>query len=617
MIAKKTFRSQSTFLAPEGPWKGLWVLVVVVVGIATLRKLEQKFVTADREIARDRFAKVEIDRTPIDTTLIQKFVGMTSETFETNLRKLSTPGLMKVHLKNPPWSSTFLPAKTGYASNPYADPKGWGISMISLPYNYGWYHNRRIPWQNETFRTMTQEDVNQLSPAEKYDLLVGTYGSEYSLTGRLWEQAIQLKQQSGMTFWTGMCHGWAPASIAVPAPKKPVQVKSVEYRVGGKTYQWDITFFPDDIKQLVTLSWANSFGWSMGATERPEDWEKSTEQMAEAGRLDLLNMGSRCKKFRPKRVQGRIVADQDRATNGLRSQNDCDDLDPAAFHLSAVHLLAKQSQSFVLDVDFNTPVNNHPVTGYQIRYFHPDTGTYGNYRSSVVPMTHFGDDVLRDFRTVATHSIIGVEMEIFYAHWKNPKSKYRNEGTPEKETSITYLYDLEIDRDGNVVGGEWRHSRKNRTAPFLGIRRKTLHPDFIWYPRKDFRSTAALHEYRWIEPGKPGWHLEPFVGDAWREDGSYINWGLPEEQSEEKMMSDQVPSVSIPHEWRERAFQAILVQGTNFSAPITDVVERQRVCPGLASDQTCYSKYAMPQPLSSIVYRLVKWSRIPGAAARN
>ena len=53
-----------------------------------------------------------------------------------------------------------------------------------------------------------------LSPAEKYDLLVGD--ANYGLTKQMWNAGKGYHDRYGsVESWMGYCHGWAPAAYAV------------------------------------------------------------------------------------------------------------------------------------------------------------------------------------------------------------------------------------------------------------------------------------------------------------------------------------------------------------------------------------------------------------------
>src|SRR5207245_2002266 len=144
----------------------------------------------------------------------------------------------------------------------YAEPAAW----LALPDDADMYVESR-----------------RWSPAEKYDLTVDD--ESFTLTNeQKSEGKSQLQPNGDVEEWMGICHGWALASISVPKP-----MRSVDY-AGTK-------WFPQDIRALASLSWAN-------------------------GRSDFAMLGGRCQAKKPETYP-----------NGRLSQEECFDTSPATFHL--------------------------------------------------------------------------------------------------------------------------------------------------------------------------------------------------------------------------------------------------------------------------------------------
>ena len=65
--------------------------------------------------------------------------------------------------------------------------------------------------------------------------------------------------------------------------------------------------------------------------------------------------------------------------------------------------------------------------------------------------------------------------------------------SPDKDAIHTarYLYDIEIDASGNIIGGEWRTN---------------LHPDFIWTPAPERKAITAVEDQAtgsWAQANSP------------------------------------------------------------------------------------------------------------------
>src|SRR5690606_32180514 len=75
-----------------------------------------------------------------------------------------------------------------------------------------------------TANLIKENKLHALSPAEKYDLLVGDKAG--TLTQTMWrEGAVYWNEHGDVETWMGYCHGWAAASFLLPRPTKTVYLK--------------------------------------------------------------------------------------------------------------------------------------------------------------------------------------------------------------------------------------------------------------------------------------------------------------------------------------------------------------------------------------------------------
>jgi hypothetical protein len=135
---------------------------------------------------------------------------------------------MSFHLdkKNAPWGGNYFAMKNG------------GIA-------YRWQKgvSSHIDTQINPI-SATSDEINKLSPIEKYDIYVGNYNFdatkiELQKRGPLRELAPQN--------WEGFCNGMRCAGILLPEPKKPLVVKNKE--------GIEIKFEPADLKALAAASY--------------------------------------------------------------------------------------------------------------------------------------------------------------------------------------------------------------------------------------------------------------------------------------------------------------------------------------------------------------------------
>lgn len=329
-------------------------------------------------------------------------------TFSRNLLEMEKANLLQVTLQEAPWSDSFWPTRKGLIARRWRD--------ASFPNSNTWADNYGYVqfWPPFIISTDT------MAPSEKYDLLVGDYA--FPLTDAMWKDGKYYADQGrNVPGWAGLCHGWAPAAIMSKNPMRSVTVRSETGR--------DITFYPSDIKALASLAWG----------EAP-------------GKFNFV--GERCKVNDPKEdAVGRVI------------DPNCFDVNPATWHMGVVHQLGVEKRSFVFDATYDYQVWNYPVYAYQYHYFNPQTlATSKKLASAMVKVGDFTIDKFKTYRSPEARYIVGISMDVSYAIPTQPSSK------PVKKSTfhtVRYVYDLELDANGTIVGGEWYSN---------------FHPDFIWNP---------------------------------------------------------------------------------------------------------------------------------------
>ena len=346
-----------------------------------------------------------------------------------NLKKLGPINRSRTRKKL--WSDDYWPIYTGGLAYRYADPGFWINSDRPTPNDW------KIPGNHVLKRFPAAQFIrsgltNSLSPAEKYDLLVGDVRSPnekkdpgYSLT------RAHLKELNRKTqHWEGTCDGWSFAAINEPPPVKSVTVKN---RAGHP-----ITFYPSDIRALLTLLYSD---------------------------YDVYSFGQLCREKKP-RVEGESARSSGRVINQA-----CRGLNPGMFHTVLINQMGIGKRSFVVDSDYTAQVWNVPVISYEAEYYNPQTlGTYRDALAARVARTNYTSDpnwYNRDENYVA--SIVGVRLKIKYQVENFPLPVGRLDANHDKEFDDLLSYDLELDAQGNIIGGEWTgHSQTN-------------HPDIISY----------------------------------------------------------------------------------------------------------------------------------------
>lgn len=373
-------------------------------------------------------------------------------------------------LKEPQYSLDLLPVR-GNSERPLWSDDFWAIKRGGISYRYSkseWFEDYRSAIDSYQQPTEWMEllklpflevskAIRSWSPAEKYDLSVKD--EDFSLT---WEQKNEgeayLNEEGDVEGWMGLCHGWAPASIMVPRPERTVEW------TGPKGVK--IAWYPNDIKALITLAWANGF------------WENNF-------------IGRRCE-------QKKVTT----YPNGRIKTGDCFDNNPATFHLALGNLIGIAKSSFVMDKAYDYQVWNQPLVGYEFTYFNPlnREERSQNWKEVAVkygskfkkqdrfqrPLTRGkfveGTEALESNLRRGTQDghikkVVGVIASVIYLIETTPP-EFGPEPAEDQIARETFIYDLEIadSEHGEIVtGGEWYQNN---------------HPDFLFVPKKNAQVTS-------------------------------------------------------------------------------------------------------------------------------
>lgn len=187
------------------------------------------------------------------------------------------------------WSGDFWQQNKGSINYRWNSPSGEGFNLTSP--------NR------EALPTMTLEELKALSPAEKYDLLMGHY--EYPLRDEVAAKSFPTAEESD-----NLVNGWATASLNHDEPFSKLLPNP-----DGVL----IPFGSSDIKALLSYYYAT--------VHKQENVRK---------------LGNICE-----------------------ANTDCKDgVDAGVFHVMLANRVGKQQKSFFVDVERYGTAWNHPVQGY-------------------------------------------------------------------------------------------------------------------------------------------------------------------------------------------------------------------------------------------------------------
>jgi len=402
--------------------------------LANLKNLERSI----------HFFKVDTLSAPESNDLAQNLVD---ELRYVSLKDMENADLMSSRLPVQPWSDSYWPIYKGAIAYRYADRlfpnvKDWKNNTDYITKNIG-----------------DHSSVDQLSPAEKYDLLVGD--SSFSMTrNNLAEGKYYYESKGEVETWMGLCHGWAPAAYMTPRPTHATRVLAAD----GKTW---IPFYPSDIKALTTLLWASG---------------RRTETRFIGGRCNLRNPS--------------------RNSTGRVKDEECLDNNPGTWHLAIVNQIGVSQRGFVMDATYDYQVWNQPVFGYQYLYFNPKTETPSSrLEDSLLAIKDFKRDKFKRVRSPKASSVVGVEMTVLYINEVEPSLNMTDDPGRDRLASVKYTYDLELDPNGTIVGGEW-YSRG--------------HPDFLWTPGPKARALSFGDTELDSLEDQATWTGDVVIPDSWK-----------------------------------------------------------------------------------------------------
>jgi hypothetical protein len=159
-------------------------------------------------------------------------------------------------------------------------------------------------------RTLEPHQLDELSPAEKYDIVNGNYN--YPTVKRVFATVSPNENQ-----WHGICHGYAPAAMNHPEPA----TRDLINPDGIKVH-----LYSSDVAALMSFYYANVVN------------------------TPVTLIGTRCN-YRPGLVP-------------RRRQVECNDLNAGAFHIVVANKLGEEGSGFIADIDRYSEVWNHVAVSF-------------------------------------------------------------------------------------------------------------------------------------------------------------------------------------------------------------------------------------------------------------
>ncbi len=400
--------------------------------------------------------------------------------FVSTLADIERLGLEKGKTTNQPWSGSYWPDRFGGVAARYRQINQ-KVSVIKKPSkNYRRFealHSETV----KNYDRLTREQIQVVSAAEKYDLLMGD--RNFTFTKSVWDEIGYVDHRTpGIALWFGICDGWTSSSIVMPRPRATVSAMSPDGKI--------IDFYPDDLKALVSYLWAHKV---IDSWTRPDGTPKS------------VMYGYRCKQVKPKRGRDGSVLPLS-ADLHPTDPDECRDINPGVWHLNVTNRIGAQGRGFVMDVDYNRSVNNHTVTAYDLQYFNLNTGKVGGYKQAMVAISDYKNDPFKSKRNSATRYLVGVTMNVKYMDYGMPIQGYNyDDESVDKTDTMSVIYDMELDANQRIVSGQWRVNKAQKKRDIRGFP-KPSYPDFMWYQRDlvyapgENADDQTLRNYDWSKP---------------------------------------------------------------------------------------------------------------------
>ncbi len=305
---------------------------------------------------------------------------------------------------------------------------------------------RAVPWAG-TYWPAYRDSINyrwagpwSLSATQKYALAFGIYGVEEQVSRTFGVEAqatapfcitdqqcdpsrhelcgVRAGQMVGrcVPFWTGICDGWASASILFPEPTRAVVLNGV-------------TFSVQDIKALLSL------------VQTSAPWR--TVSLACKASDELGGIG-----YDP---SGRPIAPE------------CRDTNPGTFHVLLGNYLGIRGRSFVEDRTFDAQVWNQPLAGYRVLEQRAVSGPEAGALVAGAGAAPYAFDP-------ALARLAYVKNEVSFIKEATAGADGNLSAHVDNYTGRdVYEYVLEIDDAGKIVGGEWVGKSKRNHPDFLWL----------------------------------------------------------------------------------------------------------------------------------------------------
>ena len=252
-------------------------------------------------------------------------------------------------------------------------------------------------WQTGEAHTYQSPDRDRAQQMTAEEIARLSPSEKYDLYVGSYEYPLTTKVKSenraSESAWQGLCHGWTPAAIHFqePAPVTGVNPDGIEVRFGSSDIKALLTYFQGEVVRTQYAGRHLTFG------------------------AETRTFGSECRSNNPQFAQ-------------------CYDANPGAFHITLANYVGLRKQAFGIDATSTYEKWNQPVYQYDSRVT--------------------GRETIHSSPWGAVERVF-VESDVTYTMEIEPTWDAVNDTSAFSAKTKTYMYSLELDKEGTIIGGEW------------------------------------------------------------------------------------------------------------------------------------------------------------------
>ncbi len=306
-----------------------------------------------------------------------------------------------------PWTDTYWPNREGGVA------ARW---MMGRRFGFGYQL-----YSKEELKALSPEEISQLSPAEKYDIMNGNY--DYPTVRAEWMRVSPNDPE-----WTGICHGWASASSSFREPKAVTRKNKDDI---------EVRFGSSDVKAMLSYL----YGVTLANQEKGVQGFIGLRCYRDDAADDIATWDEENNAVIPAQKYMDVMA-----RNEIPKMDNCEDVNAGSFHVALVNEIGLRKKSLIGDIITTSEVWNHPISEFRSKVI----------RENITNIS----EVERQF---GIRSKVIVQTTIVYVSEKNATWEPRA-GANEKLVA-NYVYSLDLNEQGEIVGGDWLSRAR---------------PDFLW-----------------------------------------------------------------------------------------------------------------------------------------